>query len=305
MTQPFREELLLGTRSSALALWQTDHVSKILREASPGVGARPFPLSTLGDRNLDAVLSDLGGASFSSEIDQALLDGRVRVAVHSLKDLPIEDNAGVVTAAILSREDTRDALVSARKGGLAQLPLGAKVGTSSPRRAAQLKAYRADLMIEAVRGNVETRMRKAIDGPLDAVILAAAGLNRLGFTRDIQELLSVDDFVPAPGQGALAVQCREDDSEVRTLLGLIDDKTVRKEVDAERAFLAALGGGCSLPVGALATSDGGDELELNGFVGAVDGSAHIRISRRGPDPLRLGRALADEAFRLGAREILG
>ncbi|MDE0899888.1 MAG: hydroxymethylbilane synthase [Longimicrobiales bacterium] len=305
MTQPVREELLLGTRASALALWQAEHVSKMLREASSGVCARPFPLSTLGDRSLDAALSDLGGASFSSEIDQALLGRRVRVAVHSLKDLPIQDNAGIVTAAILSREDPRDALVSSKKGGLAQLPIGAKVGTSSPRRAAQIKAYRADLIIKAVRGNVETRVRRAIDGPLDAVILAAAGLNRLGLTRDIQELLSVDDFVPAPGQAALAVQCREDDAEVRTLLGLIDDKKVRTEVQAERAFLAALGGGCSLPVGALATSAEGGALELTGFVGAVDGSAHIQISRRGSDPLPLARALAAEAFRMGAREILG
>ena len=304
MTQPVREKLLLGTRSSALALWQANHVSQMLRDAAPGVSARPLPLSTLGDRRLDAALSDLGGASFSSEIDQALLDGRVRVAVHSLKDLPIQDNPGIVTAAILSREDTRDALVSTNEGGLAGLPIGAKVGTSSPRRAAQLKAYRADLIIEALRGNVETRVRTAVDGPLDAVILAAAGLNRLGLTGDIQELLSVEAFVPAPGQAALAVQCREDDSDVRTLLGLIDDKTVRTEVQAERGFLAALGGGCSLPVGALATSQGGGLLELTGFVGAVDGSKQIQISRRGSDPLQLALALAAEACRLGARDIL-
>ena len=265
---------------------------------------RALPLSTLGDREADAVLSDLGGAAFSSEIDRALVEGRVGVAVHSLKDLPIRDNPGIVTAAILSRDDPRDALVSAREGGMASLPSGAKVGTSSPRRRAQILAFRDDLVVEPVRGNVETRVSKAVDGPLDAVVLAAAGLNRLGFTEHVSELLPIEMFLPAPGQGALAVQCREDDHDARALLALIDEPAVRAEVDAERAFLSALGGGCSLPVGALARHVEGAPLELHGFVGTLNGDKSIRVSSSGEDPLELGRALAEEAFSLGAQELL-
>jgi hydroxymethylbilane synthase len=304
MPKAFRGKLLLGTRSSALARWQTDHVSRRLSEASPSLEVSALPLSTLGDREVDAVLSDLGGAAFSSEIDRALLDGRVGAAVHSLKDLPIQDNTGIVTAAVLSRDDPRDALVSALGGGLASLPSGAKIGTSSPRRRAQVLAFRDDLVVEPVRGNVETRISKAVDGPLDAVVLAAAGLNRLGLTEHVTELLSIETFLPAPGQGALAVQCREDDHETRALLALIDEPAVRAEVDAERAFLSALGGGCSLPVGALARHGGGSPLELRGFVGAVNGGESIHISASGEDPLELGRALAEHAFSLGARELL-
>jgi len=295
---------VLGTRSSALALWQTDHVSGRLREASPSLNTRALPLSTLGDREVGAVLSDLGGAAFSSEIDLALLEGRVRVAVHSLKDLPIQDNTGIVTAAILSRDDPRDALVSTQRGGLDGLPSGARIGTSSPRRRAQIIAARDDLVVEPVRGNVQTRISRAVDGPLDAVVLAAAGLNRLGLTEHVSELLPTDMFLPAPGQGALAVQCREDDEEARALLDLIDDAAVRNEVDAERAFLSALGGGCSLPVGALARQVEGALLELHGFVGALNGGESIRVSSSGEDPFELGRTLAEDAFVLGARELL-
>ena len=305
MSTRFGGEMSLGTRSSALARWQTDHVSQRLSEVSPELRTSVVALSTVGDRRVDAVLSDLGGAAFSSEIHRALVAGEFRAAVHSLKDLPIKDVAGVVTAAILSREDPRDALVSGSRRGLAELPPGAKVGTSSPRRRSQIRAYRDDLQVEAVRGNVETRASKTLDGTLDAVVLAAAGLNRLGLQEKVTELLSLDDFLPAPGQGALAVQCREEDDEMRSLLALIDDGDVRRAVDAERSFLAALGGGCSLPVGALAelTSDG--SLRLRGFVGALHGGDCVRVSATGRDPLELGRSLAEEAFALGARELLG
>ena len=304
MTLAFRGQLKLGTRSSALALWQTDHVSERLRELSPGLDTRAMPLSTLGDRKADAVLADLGGSAFSSEIDQALTERRIRVAVHSLKDLPIADNPGIVTAAILSREDPRDALVGAGEGGLAALPSGARVGTSSPRRTAQLRAARGDLIVEPVRGNVETRISKAVEGPLDAVVLAVAGLKRLGLTEHVRELLPLEDFLPAPGQGALAVQCRQDDEEARALLELIDDPAVRAEVDAERAFLAGLGGGCSLPVGALARHVEGGRLELRGFVGALNGDETLSVSATGVDPVELGRSLAEEALGLGARDLL-
>lgn len=304
MTLAFRGQLKLGTRSSALALWQTDHVSERLRELSPGLDTRAMPLSTLGDRKADAVLADLGGSAFSSEIDQALTERRIRVAVHSLKDLPIADNPGIVTAAILSREDPRDALVGAGEGGLAALPSGARVGTSSPRRTAQLRAARGDLIVEPVRGNVETRISKAVEGPLDAVVLAVAGLKRLGLTEHVRELLPLENFLPAPGQGALAVQCRQDDEEARALLELIDDPVVRAEVDAERAFLAGLGGGCSLPVGALARHVEGGRLELRGFVGALNGDETLSVSATGVDPVELGRSLAEEALGLGARDLL-
>lgn len=304
MPSPLRGELLLGTRASALALWQADHISRLLSEVVVGLEPRPEPLSTLGDREVDAVLSNLGGAAFSSEIERALVEGRVRAAVHSLKDLPIQDRPGVVTAAILSREDTRDALISTRKGGLAALPSGAVVGTSSPRRRAQLKDVRPDLLVEPVRGNVQTRISRAVDGPFDAVVVAAAGINRLALTEHVSELLPLDDFVPAPGQGALAVQCRDDDDEMRALLALIDDASVRSEVEAERAFLQELGGGCSLPVGAWARPVSGDGLELRGYVGALAGGDSIRVSSRGDDPQELGRELAQEALRLGARELL-
>ena len=298
-------KIRIATRKSELALWQANHVAGKLVELAQVSDVTLVPLSTRGDEILDRSLQKIGGKGlFIKELEVAMQAGEADIAVHSMKDVPAEMPDGFCIATVLERASPADALVSAREGGLASLPGGARVGTSSPRRRAQILAFRDDLVVEPVRGNVETRVSKAVDGPLDAVVLAAAGLNRLGLTEHVREVLPIETFLPAPGQGALAVQCREDDQQARALLALIDDPEVRAEVDAERAFLSALGGGCSLPVGALARHVEGAPLELHGFVGALNGGESIRVSSVGEDPLELGRALAEEAFSLGARELL-
>ena len=245
--------LTIGTRGSALARWQTDWVQARLQAAWPDLHCDLRLFQTSGDKILDRPLPEIGGKGlFTEELENALRSGEIDLAVHSLKDLPIDDAAGLTVGAIGEREDPRDVLISRQYFTLAHLPRGARVGTSSLRRAAQLLAARPDLKILSLRGNVDTRLRKAMQGEYDAIVLAAAGVLRLGFESHIAEYLSFDVMLPAPGQGAVAVQCRADDHRTIDLLRPIDHTLTRSAVTAERAFLNGLGGGCSAPVAAYA-----------------------------------------------------
>ena len=265
---------------------------------------------TEGDRSSEA-LATLGGTGvFVTELRRQLLAGSIDFAVHSLKDLPTQPAEGLVVIALPQREDPRDALVSREGVTLAELPSGSRVGTGSPRRTAQLRALGLGLEVEAIRGNVDTRLRKVSDGELDAVVVAAAGLARLGRLDAASEILDPGQMLPAPGQGALAVECRADDDTLRTILTLLDDPATRASTSAERALLARLEAGCTAPVGALAdvaVGDDGDEIYLRAVVASTDGSAAVRLSATGPfqDPEGLGRRLAEDLLNAGAAGLIG
>ena len=297
-------QLTFATRPSVLARWQTARVIQLLQAARPGLACSEYVISTTGDGVFDPSLPEIGGKGlFTAELEEALLSGRVHAAVHSLKDLPVEDTPGLVLAAILERESAHDVLVSAEARILTDLPEGARVGTSSLRRTAQLLARRPDLTIVPLRGNIDTRVRKVLDGEYDAIVLAEAGLTRLGLQAHITEVFSLEAMLPAPGQGALAVQCRVDDTETLALLTAIHDPITLAEVQAERAFLAGLGGGCSLPVGAFAEKENGTII-LTGAVISPDGKQAIRLSAVDSEPDRLGQRLADLVLERGAAELL-
>ena len=277
----------------------------LLAAARPDVALSTRVLSTAGDRSQESgvPLPEIGGKGlFTAELERALLEGEIDVAVHSLKDLPTEDAAGVVVGAVTSREDVRDCLVA--RTALAGLAEGAIVGTSSLRRSAQLAALRPGLEIRSIRGNVDTRIRKVEEGEYDAAVLAAAGVRRLGLESVVSEWLSPETMLPAPGQGALAVQCRLDDMAIRSLLAELDDGAARAETAAERAFLAALGGGCAAPVAAHAVAATTTHVRLQGLVASVDGRDVVRVRGEG-DPVEVGARLAQEALSLGADRILG
>jgi hydroxymethylbilane synthase len=297
-------QLTFATRPSALARWQTNRVIQLLQAAHPGLECDEYVITTAGDRVLDRPLPEIGGKGlFTSELEDALLSGRVHAAVHSLKDLPVEDTPGLVVAAIPAREAAQDALVTSDGRTLSDLPEGARVGTCSLRRTAQLLARRPDLTIVPVRGNVDSRVRKVLNGEYDAIVLAQAGLLRLGLQAFIGEVFSLDVMLPAPGQGALAVQCRADDKETLHLLSAIHDPMTAAAVDAERAFLSSLGGGCSLPVAAFAQKNNGTII-LTGAVISVDGKQAIRLSAVDKDPQKLGQRLADLVLERGAAILL-
>jgi hydroxymethylbilane synthase len=297
--------LRIGTRASALARTQTDSVASAL-----GVPVEIVPIVTEGDRSA-AALHQLGGAGvFVSALRTALVEGRIDVAVHSYKDLPTAPAAGVVIAAVPAREDPRDALVARDGLALGQLPPGARVGTGSPRRMAQLKALGLGLDVVPLRGNVDTRLRKVNEGALDAVVLAYAGLRRLGRAQDVTEILDPLQVLPAPAQGALAVECRESDDAALEVLRALDHADSRAAVAAERALLAALEAGCSAPVGGLAEiaeGDDGPEIFLRGSVTALDGNDAVRLSATGPttDADGIGRRLAAELLADGADTMMG
>jgi hydroxymethylbilane synthase len=286
--------LRIGTRRSQLALWQTHHVRDQLQAAHPGLRIELVHMTTTGDRVIDKPLPEIGGKGvFTQELENALRTGDIDLAVHSLKDLPTEMPPEFVLGAILQRANPRDALVSREGHTLDTLPQGATVGTSSLRRRAQLLAYRPDLKTESLRGNVDTRIRKAFDtdGPYDAIVLAVAGLERLGRRNVISAILEPQVILPAPGQGAVAVQCRAEDDHTRTLLTALDDRATRVTVTAERAFLQQLDAGCRLPVSAFAALDG-EMVHLIGRVSGLDGARAITVQ---------GEAHADGAFDLGVR----
>lgn len=296
--------LTIGTRTSKLALWQTEHVAHRLQTAWPGLQCHIEPFVTSGDKTLDKPLPRIGGKGvFTAEMEAALHRGAIDIAVHSLKDLPIEETPGLTLGAITSRADARDALVARNGFTLATLPGAAVVGTSSIRRQAQLLAQRPDLQIKPIRGNVDTRLRKVQAGEYDAAVLAAAGLQRLQLTDLVSEWLELAVMLPAPGQGALAVQCRADDQATLSVLAAIEEANVRQAVTAERAFLNGLGGGCSAPVAAYATGTASG-LHLQALVGSPDGRQMIRVSGSSDDARALGRQLARQAIAQGADDIL-
>lgn len=301
----------IGSRGSDLALWQSRHVAGLLRDAYPGLSVEIRTFSTRGDRVLETPLPLIGGKGvFTAELEAALREGVIDLAVHSLKDLPTDEPDGLTVGAVPARANPGDVLVSREAHTLDSLPHGAAVGTSSHRRGAQLLAYRPDLRLLDIRGNVETRVRKAQDpaGPYDAIVLAQAGLERLGLLGFKSDVLPLERMLPAPGQGALGVQCRAD-AESRRLLAPLDDAPTRLAVTAERAFLAGLGGGCSVPVAAYAGLHNGT-LRLRGRVSAVGGGNQIDVAGEAPaqtvdDARRLGAALAEEAKARGAAALLG
>ena len=294
------KKVVVGTRTSPLALWQTNHIIDLLQQVAPDWQIESSRYITEGDRNLSQPLPEIGGKGlFTEQLEQALRAGEIDLAVHSLKDLPIESAESLTIGAIIGRADVRDALISPDGMTLAQLPYGAIVGTSSLRRQGQLLAVRPDLQCRPIRGNVGTRIEKVQRGEYDAAVLAVAGLERLQLQSLISERLPLELMLPAPAQGALGVQCRADDAEMLAMLAKIDCTEVRWAVSAERAFLHALGGGCSVPVGAYALVQKG-ELYLRAVVVSPDGSALFRASGHGHDPDQLGQRLAESVLEQGA-----
>jgi hydroxymethylbilane synthase len=294
----------IATRRSPLAKWQANHVAGLLRRREPGLDVRLHELVTRGDKILDVPLAEVGGKGlFVKEIEDALLQRQAEVAVHSMKDLPAFLAPGLVIAAVPVREDPRDALVSRGKT-LPELPHGARVGTASLRRTAQLLAARPDLKVETIRGNVETRLRKVEEG-FDAVVLAYAGLRRLGLADRVTQVLSVDEMLPAVAQGALAIEAREDDAATLARLAPLDDAGTRHQVEAERGLMRRLEGGCQVPIAAHATVEGGT-VRLRGLVASLDGSRIVRGERSGPvsEAAAVGLALAEDLVSRGAGEIL-
>lgn len=296
--------MIFATRPSTLARWQTRLIIQELQRHWQALECEEVIISTKGDRTLDSALPEIGGKGlFTEELELALLEGRVHAAVHSLKDLPTDDTEGLKIGAIPPRADFRDVLICPAGLNLDELPAGAIVGTSSNRRRAQVLAFRQDLNIKSIRGNIDTRIRKVKAGQFDAILLAAAGINRLGLQEYITQYLPVEIMLPAPGQGALAVQCRSDDAETLNLLQVINHIDTNQAVQAERAFLSALGGGCSLPVGALAEVFGG-EIKLQGVVANLDGKCLMRLSTSGHDPFFVGETLAQKCLDQGAIQYL-
>jgi len=288
----------IATRGSALARWQAERVGDLL-----GAPVEYVVVTTTGDRDQHSELHAIGGQGvFAREIQQALLDGRADIAVHSAKDLPSETPDGLVLAAVPERADPRDALVGAR---LDDIPTGGRVGTGSVRRRAQLAAARPDLGFGPLRGNIETRLRKRAELGYDAVVVAYAALERLGLTSEVAQVLDPMVMLPQVGQGALAVECRANDDKINARLRAIDDGTAHRAVMAERAFLAELGGGCDLPCGALAHVADDDTIELDALLAGLDGHIVIRTTTSGRDAVDVGRAAARELLDgLGGRELL-
>jgi len=299
-------KLIFATRPSALARWQTQWVISALQAAHPDLVCEEKVITTQGDKVLDKPLPEIGGKGlFTQELENELLSGKVHCAVHSLKDLPVENPDGLTVGCVPARAEVRDALISKNGYTLETLPPGSIVGTSSLRRTAQILSARPDLTTASLRGNVDTRLRKALDGQYDAIILAGAGLTRLGLESHITQWLPLDVMLPAPGQGALAVQCRADDWETLSLLAVLEDAPTCASVTTERQFLLGLGGGCAVPVAAYAdvrheTLD----ISLTGLVASVDGKDLIKVIGEGIDPKILGTQLAQEAISQGANEIL-
>lgn len=304
----------IGTRGSRLARWQADWVAERLRGLNPGLRVDLIEIKTHGDRDRNSPLAAIGGVGlFTKEIQRAVLDGSVDVAVHSLKDLPTQEPDELLLAAVPAREDVADALIAPQYQTIEALPAGARVGTSSPRRRAQLLFLRPDLQVVTLRGNVETRLDQALLGRLDAVMLARAGLRRLGLERHITQRLEPSEFLPAVGQGALGIECRRDDAATLALVELLDEPATRRAVLAERAVLAALEGGCSLPMAAWARDVEGDEtdregraLVLDAAVFDLDGRTRVAVTVRGArtDPDGLGRRAAQSLRDRGAEGLL-
>ncbi len=298
--------LRIATRKSQLALWQAEHVAALLRDAHPGLGVELLPLSTKGDRIQDRSLAAIGGKGlFIKELETAMEHGRAEMAVHSMKDMPADLPDGFSIACVLPRVDARDALLAATAESLTDLPRGARVGTSSLRRQAQLLAVRPDLRIEALRGNVDSRLRRLDGGELDAIILACAGLVRLGWESRIAARLEPAMCLPAVAQGIIGIECRTADTGTYSLLAKLDHIATRTVMDAERAFAARLGGSCQSPIAAYATLRQ-DRITLEGLVAEPDGSRVLRDTMTGnaSDARGLGKQLAERVLASGADALL-
>ena len=298
--------IVIATRQSPLALWQAEHVQRRLLEAHPGLEVELLKMNTQGDIILDTPLAKIGGKGlFVKELEQGLMDGRADIAVHSMKDVPVELPEGLHLPVILEREDPRDAFVSNHYTSFEALPQGAKLGTSSLRRQCQLSALRPDLEVISLRGNVGTRLRKLDEGQYDAIILAAAGLMRLELTERIAGKISTDTCLPAIGQGAVGIECRADDPRVNELIGVLNDESTHIRVAAERALNHRLEGGCQVPIGGFAEIDG-NKLRLRALVGSPDGSEMIRGEVNGSidKAEKIGIELADDLLSRGADRIL-
>lgn len=299
------KQLRIGTRASQLALWQANWVKSELEKRYPGMAVELVKIKTMGDKILDVPLAQVGGKGlFVKEIEEAMLRGDIDIAVHSMKDVPTEFPEGLGLYCITEREDPRDAVIS-RGVKFADLPKGARIGTSALRRQAQLLKVRPDLEMVIIRGNVETRIRKLEEDKLDAVILAAAGLKRLGYTDKVAEYLDTDLSIPAIGQGALGIECRLDDEEIKSTIAFFNHPDTSHAVRAERALLWRCEGGCQVPIAAHGTVNGG-ELLLTGFVASVDGKQSVRRTISGPVEQceKLGITLAEQLLKDGAHAIL-
>lgn len=298
--------IVVGTRGSRLAMIQAGIVIAELSRINPGLEFEPLAIKTTGDRRKRVSLEELGGTGiFVKELEEALLNKDIDMAVHSLKDMPTDTPDGLRIAAVPERADPRDVLISGR-GKLSELPNGAVIGTSSPRRAVQIKARRPDLEIRPLRGNVDTRLKRVSSGEMDGTVMAAAAMMRMGLEDRVTEYLPADSCVPAVGQGALAVEICTDDERVAGLVSLLDHRPSRAGVTAERAFLRALGGGCREPIAALGTVDG-DTICLNGMVANHEAGQILRAEVKGEssNPEEVGERLAQQMIKLGAAELIG
>ncbi len=301
-----KAKLTIGTRQSLLALWQSNHIATLLREKYPECEVVLKKIVTKGDRILDVPLAQIGGKGlFTKEIETELADGTIDLAVHSLKDMPTVLPEGLCLTAITERANVGDAFVSNKYASFEELPLGAVIGTSSLRRKAQLLAARPDLQIMDLRGNVDTRLRKLDEGLYDAIILAAAGLERLGHGDRITALIPPDVCLPAVGQGALAIEARTADDEVRSMLEFLNDLPTKQSTDAERAFLGLLEGGCQVPIGVHADV-AGEQIKIEAIIAALDGSTVLRdtITGKVEDAVALGQQLGKKMLAAGGQEIL-
>lgn len=310
-----KRHVVVGSRQSALALTQTNQVIELLRGIAMQAGWQlefsVRKIVTQGDRILDVTLSKVGGKGlFVKEIEQALIDGEIDLAVHSMKDVPSVLPDSLMIGAVPARVDPRDALISRGNVPLSDLPRGALVGTSSLRRACQLKSYRPDLRMESIRGNIDTRLKKLESEGFDAIVLAAAGLHRIGWQERVSEYLSPEICVPAVGQGALGIECRTDDREIRALLAKLNDRDSELAVAAERGFLARLNGGCQVPIGAYAVREAwdggsaGERVRITGIVGTPEGDVMLKETLVGDEPRLLGERLAELLIGQGADRIL-
>ncbi len=301
-----KTNLIIGTRQSLLALWQSNYIAGRLREEYPGCEVTLKKIVTKGDRILDVPLAKIGDKGlFTKEIEQELLDGTIDLAVHSLKDMPTVLPQGLCLTAITERANAGDAFVSNKYNGIEEMPEGSVLGTSSLRRRAQFLAKRPDLKIVDLRGNVDTRLKKLDEGQMDAIILAAAGLTRLGHEDRIKQIIPQDYCLPAVGQGALAIECRSDNFQVRQMLDFLNDTPTKQATDAERAFLGLLEGGCQVPIGVHAEVKDG-HLNMTAVIASLDGSTLLRDTAEGEaaDAVAIGRALGQKMLDNGGKEIL-
>jgi len=309
-----KRHIVVGTRKSALALTQTNQTIQLLKEISQEHGLdyefSTKNMVTQGDIIVDVTLSKVGGKGlFVKEIEQALIDGEIDLAVHSLKDMPAELLDGLVIGAVPKREDPRDCLITSNNRKLVDLPHGARIGTSSLRRVSQMKAFRPDLQLESIRGNIDTRIKKLENEGFDAIVLASAGLFRMGWEDRISEYLDPTVCLPAVGQGALGIECRSNDAEILALLELLNDPKSSLTVKAERSFLKRLNGGCQVPIGAYAEVELQNNQEsgiirLTGMVGTPDGDIILKETMTGVDPIDLGQKLGELLISQGADRIL-